>query len=469
MTTPPSPTHQPKPEPTNDPHTRLHTSLPAGRPSALPSEHTSNQAPTSPAPLTDAGRTNAERADARRADATSAQTTDAVPADASKHHAEMFSPAAPLSTLPEALPTSLETSSPTGVPDGGVSYLLIGGLGVQPVDWEALLSFMPGAHIVIAERAAFTFPHAPLAQWDAEIEHLSRILVHMPGKVVVVGHSLGALLAESLVRLHPEKACSLVFVDGSNPRRKQGKATPSHGVTASGEVRPLDSQGFFVIPGEGLPVVDPHPRRMSQALQRWQRRKNPTPAATAASAGAVGHGASFGELNDTEDTTPGRVRTARWRQSRTAPLHHLPAPFGAALMRMVGRARGLGSEQAEALGNSYRTQRGWWQLVAELAAEKTWTANLNKLAETHPLQVPTHTIIALGDPRWIHVITRSWARRQKALVKTFPAHTQEGHPLEHRVVELTEANHMVMLSTPRALRDVLLTAGSRCAHNNPRQ
>ncbi|AOZ73358.1 hypothetical protein BK816_08815 [Boudabousia tangfeifanii] len=66
---------------------------------------------------------------------------------------------------------------------------------------------------------------AVMGPWEAELMHVRRhVEAAGQGKpVILVGHSVGAILVEGLARLHPELVAQLVLIDGSSPIGLNGK------------------------------------------------------------------------------------------------------------------------------------------------------------------------------------------------------------------------------------------------------
>ncbi|WP_158256136.1 alpha/beta fold hydrolase [Corynebacterium sp. 13CS0277] len=323
----------------------------------------------------------------------------------------------------------------------GVSYLLIGGLGVQPAAWSKLMSFMPGAHIAPATRAVFVDKDAPLADFDYELKSLSQLMQKLPGKVVLVGHSMGALLAEGLARTFPEKTCALVLVDGSTPTRVQHEAYASAQRVA-----------------------------LAQAATAAGATGAGGSAAGDGSAGVEGADSTFGAaaaraalLASQVHVQPGTVQRTWWRVRQVARglLVDLPAPIGKAVMRLVGRIQGMSAADADIAAQPFGRQRAWWQLVLELRRSDDWVAHLTRIAEIAPLQVPVTVVVATGRTRWARMRNRRWIRNHKAFAEALPTTAPDGSLLPHRHVELNHADHMVMLSAPRELRDLLRTAATR--------
>lgn len=111
---------------------------------------------------------------------------------------------------------TVEIGSKTALP-----VLLISGLGVLHLDWQDVLAELMGEfHLVVYDRPGMGFSdpavNMPSVSLYQEIELAREILTHHFDKpAIIVGHSMGGFIAESLARLYPELCAKLILLDSS--------------------------------------------------------------------------------------------------------------------------------------------------------------------------------------------------------------------------------------------------------------
>ena len=92
----------------------------------------------------------------------------------------------------------------------GTALVLIPPLPGYKEAWLAVAAPLARTHRVITFDVRCRFAGSPT--WDVMLRDLERILdAHAPGRVVVVGHSLGGALAQRWVLAHPERVRALVL------------------------------------------------------------------------------------------------------------------------------------------------------------------------------------------------------------------------------------------------------------------
>lgn len=126
------------------------------------------------------------------------------------------------------------------------SIVLVGGLSVRPVEWQPFIDNLPDRSVRIVDRSILEHDQPgselsrvrhELANWDTEIDHIAEACLQehqLGGPVILVGHSMGAMLAEGVARLHPDLVGRLILLDGTIPYAVRGDITRKSIVLRSG-------------------------------------------------------------------------------------------------------------------------------------------------------------------------------------------------------------------------------------------
>ncbi|MDO4919600.1 alpha/beta fold hydrolase [Kocuria sp.] len=135
---------------------------------------------------------------------------------------------------------------PTRLLDVGSGPVLLCSSGVASVVWD----WLPVAallrdrfRVVVVERPGYA-PGDPVPAHLPDLaEEAARLVAvlearEIAGPVTAVGHSFGAAVAEAAARLHPERVCSLVLLDGSVPEA-EGVAAGDDAARAAHRFRSL--------------------------------------------------------------------------------------------------------------------------------------------------------------------------------------------------------------------------------------
>jgi len=111
-------------------------------------------------------------------------------------------------------------------PGGSPTIVFISQLGVDGSSWQPIIDLLQtGAASVTYDRPgigaapARPAPNPPLP-YSAFADELAQLLAEneVAGPLVVVGHSVGSLIARMFVDRNPERIAGVVHVDGSIPR-----------------------------------------------------------------------------------------------------------------------------------------------------------------------------------------------------------------------------------------------------------
>lgn len=99
--------------------------------------------------------------------------------------------------------------------------LLISGLSVLHLDWQDVLAALENSfHVIAYDRAGTGFsdpaPSGVSASLYQEVALAREIIIkHFNRPAIIVGHSMGGFIAESLARLYPQHCAKLILLDSS--------------------------------------------------------------------------------------------------------------------------------------------------------------------------------------------------------------------------------------------------------------
>lgn len=110
----------------------------------------------------------------------------------------------------------------------GPAVVLCSALGAVCSDWDAVVSQLRGADVVVFDRPGTghspppspAWPHATPPTLDDGVRLIADVCesVGAPPPYVLVGHSVGGLYAQAYARTNPHRTAGLVLVDSSLPR-----------------------------------------------------------------------------------------------------------------------------------------------------------------------------------------------------------------------------------------------------------
>lgn len=115
------------------------------------------------------------------------------------------------------IPHQLQVGVDKGVPTSGHTYIFIHGLARTHRIWNYMLSHAPdGARVITVDLLGFgDSPKPDWSRYDAAAQAMSlRATIrrlHVRGKVTLVGHSLGSLVAVEYAKRYPNRVDSLVL------------------------------------------------------------------------------------------------------------------------------------------------------------------------------------------------------------------------------------------------------------------
>jgi pimeloyl-ACP methyl ester carboxylesterase len=110
-------------------------------------------------------------------------------------------------------------------PDATAAALFSSGLGLPMSAWRAVVPLLADVRCVLVDRPGIGRSPARPDGPDPLAAQVTMLLAALEssgpsGRVVVVGHSAGALAAEALARLRPDLVTGLVLVDPTDPRQE---------------------------------------------------------------------------------------------------------------------------------------------------------------------------------------------------------------------------------------------------------
>jgi pimeloyl-ACP methyl ester carboxylesterase len=157
---------------------------------------------------------------------------------------------------------------------GGPAVVMIPGAGDSSYSWAYVRDEVSRFSRVISyDRAGLgSSDPGPAKDMDSIIGELHTLLqkVGVPGPYVLMGHSLGGLIARRYALRHPEQVAGMVFVDSTHESLKDD-AKFRQGFTAIGAMlklfRILSPVGFPRFLGEVLGVMPMYPERKFFAAQ----------------------------------------------------------------------------------------------------------------------------------------------------------------------------------------------------------
>ncbi|MFM2438581.1 MAG: hypothetical protein RLZ55_1404 [Actinomycetota bacterium] len=108
--------------------------------------------------------------------------------------------------------------------------VFLNGLGETLDFWEPVVAQLEGVATFRYDRPA-RLPKDPGNGLAGEVDEVLRITDDLPGRLVLVGHSYGGVLAEAVARRAPERAGALVLIDATVPQEyatasREGSAEP---------------------------------------------------------------------------------------------------------------------------------------------------------------------------------------------------------------------------------------------------
>lgn len=153
---------------------------------------------------------------------------------------------------------TFDVGGPVHVADfggGGTPMVLVHGLGGSYVNWLAVADRLAAAHHVVAPDLCgfgLTEPRGRSCSVEANAELLRGIVEQIGSPAVVVGNSMGGMIAMMLAARHPELVERLVLVDPALPRPLRTR--PDLVVTAAFVT--------YAVPGLGPMYVRERARRL---------------------------------------------------------------------------------------------------------------------------------------------------------------------------------------------------------------
>lgn len=108
---------------------------------------------------------------------------------------------------------ALRTKALTGA---SPTVVFINGLGETLDFWQPVTDRLAGLAMLLYDRAAQDRDQ-PEGSLMAEIDQIDDVLAAVEGRLLLVGHSYGGVLAEAYARAHPDRVAGLVLLDPSVP------------------------------------------------------------------------------------------------------------------------------------------------------------------------------------------------------------------------------------------------------------
>ncbi|MEU4607548.1 alpha/beta fold hydrolase [Kribbella sp. NPDC023972] len=174
------------------------------------------------------------------------------------------------------------------MPGDGTCVVFISGLGEPGAVWAPVIDRLP------ARTSTFTYDRAGCGhsgpvpaggddearpvQWGAEQLLMLLDTVGVPGPWVLVGHSIGGLIADSLARCRTEQVAGMVLIDTSDPAFDTRIDSPRP-ILVDGR----DGEGWRISMPATLEGFNPGPDNpvetvvIGSAIWRWLRVDDPAP------------------------------------------------------------------------------------------------------------------------------------------------------------------------------------------------